>query len=107
VSCNSAGSCFLNIFVRVSRVTTFAYGIDVDAANPESGFRLLSTFETLRVTLKLEGSSFFVTDESNRITVYDVMSGEIKYMLRVPLLHNDQTVFLEVSLAQSIQLCRL
>ena len=78
------------------RVTTFAYGLNFDAECPENGFHLISSFASAPHSLKLQGSDFFATDPDNCISIYDVHTGDLKYLLRVPLLHNDQTIFLEV-----------
>ena len=72
--------------------------LDFSATTRESGFVLVQGFASPPTALKLAGNLFFATDDSNRIRVYDVTSGELKYVLRVPLLLNDQTIFLEVRL---------
>ncbi|KIP03044.1 hypothetical protein PHLGIDRAFT_499330 [Phlebiopsis gigantea 11061_1 CR5-6] len=74
---------------------TSAYTLDLSAASPQSGFILVQAFESLPTPLKLAGSQFFATDDSNRVRVYDVTSGQLNYVLRVPLLLNDETIFLE------------
>ena len=77
---------------------TYAYRLDLDAKSPDEGFVLSQVFESPPTALKLNGSLFFTTDESNRIRIYNVLDGNLLYMLRVPLIYNDQTVFLEVGL---------
>lgn len=85
-----------------SGITTFACGIDFSAKDPKNVFQVRQAFESLGTTLKLEGSIFFATDDTSRITAYSVETGDVLYILRVPLMHGDQTVFLEVSMMSCV-----
>ncbi|GJE99250.1 hypothetical protein PsYK624_155000, partial [Phanerochaete sordida] len=76
-------------------IVTFACGIDFSATDPDNAFEVLQQFESLGTPVKLDASTFFATDDSHRITAYSVETGSVLYVLRVPLMHNDQTVFLE------------
>ena len=56
------------------------------------------TFPSVKHAVALKGSIFLATDESHNIRVFNVNTGTLQYVLRVPLVHGDTTLQLDVRL---------
>lgn len=75
---------------------THGLSINFNTANVDEGFIVGDPFPSSLVALKLEGSAFFCSDPSNVVRIYDINSGHLRYILRVPLIHGDPTVWNDV-----------
>ena len=75
---------------------TTTYTIDFSATDVNPWFRRMSQFETSRKTLGLQGPYYLATDLARDVHMIHVDSGQMIYTLKVPLLHDDQTLHLPV-----------
>lgn len=73
---------------------------DHDHWNSNVNFNITqySSFPSFQTAVRLEGALYFATDESHAIRVINIDTGCIMYDLAAPVLHDDPTIFLEVSI---------
>ncbi|KAI0690971.1 hypothetical protein BC835DRAFT_1417453 [Cytidiella melzeri] len=80
------------------RPTSFALSIDFSSVNPlrnREAFREYSSFPSFKTAIRLHGPLFYATDDTHSIRIIDINTGNLLYLLKVPLLHLDATVFPE------------